>query len=195
MATLNALLAVAAAAALALAVYVAMLYNRLVAVRNNVARAWANIDVLLKQRNDEIPKLVEVCKGYMAHERATLARLTEARARVADAREAHNVRALGPAEAALRAGMVRLYATAEAYPELRANPSFVQLQGRISGLENAIADRREYYNDSVNVNNTRIEEFPELIVARAFGFRHERMLRFEARETAGVEVGALLDSA
>lgn len=164
-------------------------------MRNNVARAWANIDVLLKQRNDEIPKLVEVCKGYMKHERETLARLAEARARAASAREAHNVRALGPAETALRAGMARLYAVAEAYPELQANRNFLHLQGRISGLENAIADRREYYNDSVNVNNTRIEQFPELVVAKAFGFRHERMLRFDAQETAPVEVGPLLDSA
>ncbi|HEY5900704.1 MAG TPA: LemA family protein [Burkholderiales bacterium] len=177
--------------ALVVMVYVAMLYNALVAAKNNVARAWANIDVLLKQRHDELPKLVEACKAYRNFERETLVRVTEARGRVAQAREAIDVAALGPAEAALRAGVARLFAVAERYPELKASDNFMQLQGRITQLENAIADRREYYNDSVNVNNIRLEQFPENIVARMFAFREARLLEFDDAEKADVDLHSL----
>jgi LemA protein len=172
-------------------VYAAMLYNGLVEVKNNVARAWSNIDVLLKQRHDELPKLVEVCKQYSQFEKETLSRVTEARSRVAQAREAGDVAALGPAEAALRAGVGRIFAVAEAYPELKANQNFMQLQSRITGLENAIADRREFYNDSVNVNNIRVEQLPQAFIARAFGFKEARLLEFDAREKADVDMGSL----
>ncbi len=175
------------------AIYAVMAYNNLVSLRNGVARAWANIDVLLKQRHDEIPKLVEVCKGYMRYEEDTLERVAAARARVAAAREAQNVRALGPAEAALRAGVARVFALAEANPALKADENFLRLQARITALENDIADRREFYNESVTVNNTRIEQFPESIVARRFGFLHARMLSFEADDTAPVRVAPLLE--
>jgi LemA protein len=178
-----------------LAVLLAITYNRLVTVKNNVARAWANIDVLLKQRHDEIPKLVEICKQYMRYEQDTLVRVTEARSRVATAREARNIGDLGPAEAALRAGVAKIFALAESYPDLKADQNFMQLQGRITGLENAIADRREFYNDSVNVNNIRIEQFPDMIVARMAGFKEARMLDFGAQETADVDVTSLFGSA
>lgn len=176
------------------AVYLIMTYNNLVTVKNNVARAWANIDVLLKQRHDEIPKLVEICKQYKQFEQETLVRVTEARSRVAAAREARNIDALGPAEVALRAGVARVFALAEAYPDLKANQSFMQLQSRITGLENAIADRREFYNDSVNVNNIRIEQFPDSIIAGAFGFNEARMLHFDEQEIADVDMKSLFDS-
>ena len=176
------------------AVYLIMTYNNLVTVKNNVARAWANIDVLLKQRHDEIPKLVEICKQYKQFEQETLVRVTEARSRVAAAREARNIDALGPAEVALRAGVARVFALAEAYPDLKANQSFMQLQSRITGLENAIADRREFYNDSVNVNNIRIEQFPDSIIAGAFGFNEARMLHFEEQEIADVDMKSLFAS-
>ena len=172
-------------------IYTAMLYNGLVEVKNNVARAWSNIDVLLKQRHDELPKLVEVCKQYRQFEQETLTRVTEARSRVAQAREAGDVAALGPAEAALRAGVGRIFAVAEAYPELKANQNFMQLQSRITGLENAIADRREFYNDSVNVNNIRVEQLPHAFIAHAFGFKEARLLEFDGKETADVDVGSL----
>ncbi len=124
-----------------------------------------------------------MCKAYRDFERDTLVRLTEARTRVAQAREAHDIGALGPAEAALRAGVARVFALAESYPDLKANENFLQLQRRITELENAIADRREFYNDSVNINNTRVEQFPELIVAKAFaktaGFGTRELLRFD----------------
>ena len=191
MITVEILLVVLAAVALVLLVYGVMMYNGLVSVKNNVARAWANIDVLLKQRHDELPRLVEVCKAYRNFERDVLVRVTEARGRVAQAREARDIAALGPAEAALRVGVARIFALAERYPELKANQNFLQLQDRITGLENAIADRREFYNDSVNVNNIRIEQFPETLVARLFGFREARLLLFEAAETAAPDMKAL----
>ena len=175
-------------------VYLVMTYNNLVMVKNNVARAWANIDVLLKQRHDELPKLVEICKQYKQFEQETLVRVTQARSRVAQAQEAQNMAALGPAEGALRVGVARIFAIVESYPELKANRNFMQLQSRITGLENAIADRREYYNDSVNVNNSRVEQVPDVLIARVFGFREARMLDFEAYETADVDVGSLFIS-
>ena len=175
-------------------VYLVMTYNNLVMVKNNVARAWANIDVLLKQRHDELPKLVEICKQYKQFEQETLVRVTQARSRVAQAQEAQNMAALGPAEGALRVGVARIFAIVESYPELKANRNFMQLQSRITGLENAIADRREYYNDSVNVNNIRVEQVPDVLIARVFGFREARMLDFEARETADVDLGSLFIS-
>jgi LemA protein len=185
-------LIVLAAVALVLMVHAVMLYNGLVTVKNNVARAWANIDVLLKQRHDELPRLVEVCKAYRDFEHDTLVHLTEARTRVARAREAVDIAALGPAEAALRVGVARVFALAERYPELKANANFLRLQQRITELEDAIADRRELYNDSVNINNTRIEQFPEVLIARSFSFRERRLLEFAAAEKAGVDTGALL---
>jgi len=192
MATAQVLLVVLAAVALVLMVYAVMLYNGLVTVKNNVARAWANIDVLLKQRHDELPRLVEVCKAYRDFEHDTLVQVTEARSRVARAREAMDVAALGPAEAALRVGVARVFALAERYPDLKANANFMRLQHRITELENAIADRRELYNDSVNINNTRIEQFPDVLVARSFRFRERRLLEFGAGEKSGVDLGALL---
>jgi LemA protein len=180
MALAHSLLVLLALTGLLLAVYAVLLYNNLVAVRNNVARAWANIDVLLKQRHDELPKLMDVCRGYKQFEQETLVRVAEARARVAQAREAQNVAALGPAEASLRAGVARVFSLAEGYPELKANQNFLLLQARISALEDSIADRREFYNECVNVNNVRIEQFPDLFVARLFGFREARMLELGA---------------
>jgi LemA protein len=189
------ILAVLLVGGLVALVYLIMTYNGLVAVKNNVALAWANIDVLLKQRHDELPKLVAVCKNYKEFEQETLTRVTEARSRVAAARESQNIGALGPAEAALRSGVAQIFAVAERYPDLKANANFMQLQGRITGLENAIADRREYYNESVNVNNVRIEQFPDVVVARAFNFGEKRLLEFDARETADIDVGALFKPA
>src|SRR5258708_2923439 len=121
---------------------------------------------------------VGVRGAYRDFEQDTLVRVTEARGGVAQAREARDIAALGPAEAALRTGVARVFAVAERYPELKANQNFLQLQARITGLEDAIADRREFYNETVNVNNIRIEQFPETLIARLFGFREARLLDF-----------------
>jgi LemA protein len=99
--------------------------------------------------------------------------------------------AVGPAEDSMRASIGKLYAVAEAYPQLKANESFQQLQTRITGLENAIADRREFYNDSVNLYNTRIQQFPDLIIANNFGFKTGSLLEFSDSEKKDVDVKAL----
>ena len=179
----------------ALAAYAIMLYNGLVQIKHNVAKAWANIDVLLKQRHDELPKLVETCRQYMKFEQETLSKVMEARSRVATAREQQNIGALGQAEGALRASVGNLFALAEAYPDLKTNETFQQLQSRISSLENAIADRREFYNESVNVNNVRIEQFPDSMIAGMFSFKPAPLLEFLAEEKADVDIGKLFKSA
>jgi len=185
---------VALAAAACGVVYAVMLYNGLVQLKHNVARAWSNIDVLLKQRHDELPKLVETCKQYMKFEQETLARVMEARARVATARESGSVGSLGQAEGGLRATLGQLFAVAEAYPDLKTDRTFQQLQTRISALEDAIADRREFYNESVNVNNVRIEQFPASLLAGFFGFRAAELLEFAAAEIADLDLGKLFGS-
>jgi len=173
------------------AIYLVVIYNNLVSLKHGVSKAWSNIEVLLKQRHDELPKLVEVCRQYMGYEQETLERVMQARSQVASAQQAHDVKGLGAAEGMLRMGLGQLFAVAEDYPELKANENFRHLQQRISGLENAIADRREYYNESVNRNNVRIEQFPDVIVARLFGFGPFDLLQFDAAETADVDIKAL----
>jgi LemA protein len=172
-------------------VYGVMIYNNLVRLKHNVAQAWSNIDVLLKQRHDELPKLVETCKQYMKFEQETLERVMQARSQVATARVAGDVAALGPAETQMRLGLGNLFAVAEAYPDLKTNQTFQHLQTRITGLENSIADRREYYNESVNNNNVRIEQFPDLIVARLLKFGPRELLEFSEEEKRDVDVKAL----
>lgn len=179
------------AIALVVGVYFVMIYNSLVQVKHNVSKAWANIEVLLKQRHDELPKLIETCKQYMQYEQETLQRVIEARSRVYSATQSQDIAALGPAEGALRVGLGNLFALAEAYPELKANASFQQLQSRISSLEDSIADRREFYNESVNINNVRIEQVPDLFVARMFNFAPFKLLDFSAEETRDVDVKAI----
>jgi LemA protein len=163
-------------------IYLVMVYNQLVQIKHNVSKAWANIDVLLKQRHDELPKLIETCKQYMKFEQDTLTRVMQARSGVSDAREQQNIGALGRAEGELRGAVGRLFAVAEAYPDL------------ISSLENGIADRREFYNESVNINNVRIEQFPDSIVAALLSFRPAQMLRFSAQETNDVSVKELFQA-
>jgi LemA protein len=175
----------------ALAAWGIVVYNRLVRLKHNVRASWSNIDVLLKQRHDELPKLVAICKEYMRHEQETLERVTRARAQVAVALEHEDVGELGAAETVLRQGLARLFAVSESYPDLKANETFRHLQGRISELENTIADRREFYNDAANINNIRIEEFPDLFIARTFGFKPAALLRFEESALKDVDLQAL----
>jgi LemA protein len=176
---------------LVLLIYGVSLYNHLVNVKHAVAKAWANIDVLLKQRHDELPKLVEVCKQYKQFEQSTLQKVIEARSHVQSARERQDIPALGQAEGLLRAGLGGIFAVAEAYPELKANENFMQLQSRITALESGIADRRELYNDSVNINNVQIEVFPASVIARWFAFGEKPLLEFSAAEMTDVDVKQL----
>ncbi len=171
--------------------YIIMLYNNLVQLKHNVSKAWSNIDILLKQRHDELPKLVETCKQYMQFEQATLEKVMQARAGVAVAREARNIGALGAAETALRSGLGALIATVEAYPELKSNEHFQHLIARITELENTIADRREFYNESVNLNNVRIEQFPDVVIAHLFGFEAAQLLQFTATDRKDTDLSKL----
>jgi LemA protein len=175
----------------ALALYTVVIYNGLVALKHNIGKAWSNIDVLLKQRHDELPKLVETCKQYMQFERDTLEKVMQARSAAQKARESGDVQAVGAAEGLMRAGLGNIVATVEAYPDLKANQTLSQLLGRITGLENAISDRREFYNESVNVNNVRIEQFPDVVVARLFAFRESQLLEFTEEDRRDVDVRAL----
>jgi LemA protein len=174
-----------------LLIYGVMIYNSLVQVKHNVSKAWANVDVLLKQRHDELPKLVEVCKQYRQFETETLQKVMEARSRVFGASRSQDMPALGAAETMLRGSLANLFAVAEAYPELKTNEQFMNLQKRITALENAIADRREFYNESVNINNVRIDTFPDVIVARMFEFKARALLEFSEEEKADVNVKQL----
>ena len=172
-----------------LLVYAITLYNQLVSVKHGVTQAWSNIDVLLRQRHEELPKLVEACRQYMQYEQATLERVISARNAVGQARDRSDIRSLGEAETALRSGLGQLFA--ENYPQLQANSSFQHLQQRISGLETGIADRRELYNAAVNINNVRIEQFPDVLIARLFNFREAELLRFSEAEKADVNLRQL----
>ena len=172
-------------------VYTITIYNNLVSLKHGVNKAWSNIDVLLKQRHDELPKLVETCKQYMKYEQETLDKVMQARNAVYAADQNHDLAALGIAESQLRLGMGQLFAVAENYPDLKANESFQHLQTRVSDLANSIADRREFYNEAVNNNNVRIEQFPDVIIARLFRFISAELLEFSEAETADVSMKEL----
>ena len=185
------LLIVLLAVALVAFVYFVGIYNSLVSLRERVKQAWANIDVLLKQRHDELPKLVDTCRQYMQYEQQTLEKVMQARSAVFQAREGGNVAAVGAAEQQLRTGLGQLYAVAENYPQLKASESFQQLQQRITALEESIADRRELYNEQVQLNNTRVAQFPDVLIARRYGFTSRPLLEFAEAEKSDVDVGAL----
>ncbi len=169
--------------------YTVTIYNGLVRTRNEVKLAWSNIDVLLVQRHDELPKLIEVCKRYMQHEQQTLERVTQARSQVDAARHSGDVGSVNAAEGAMRGSLANLYAVAERYPDLKADTMFRNLAARVSALETAISDRREIYNDAANAQNVRIETFPDSVVAGLFNFAPERLLKFDAAQKADVDVG------
>jgi LemA protein len=166
-------------------VYVVGIYNTLVRLSNNIDKAWSNIDVILKQRHDELPKLVQVCNSYMTHERETLESVTNARS--AYSRSA-NVDEKARAENQLTRALGKLFAVAEQYPDLKANQEFLNVQQRISSLENTIADRREFYNDSVTLYNIRIEQLPAVWVAQQVGYRARPLLAVAQSDRQDVEL-------
>jgi LemA protein len=140
-----------------------IIYNNFVRLKNNIDKSLANIDVLLKQRTNEIPNLVKVVEGYMKHEKEVLESLTKARAFLLNS---NNLSQKAAADNAITDLVKSIFAIAENYPDLKAGENFLKLQKRITGLENELADRREFYNDSVTIYNTRIQSIPDLIVAR-----------------------------
>ena len=165
--------------------YALSIYNSLVALKNSIGRCWANIDVLLKQRHDELPKLVKTCEAYMQHERAVFDRLSEARGALL---KAHTVGERAAAESQLTQALGRFFAVAEAYPNLKADSSFRELQHRISELENQIADRRELYNDTVTILNTRIEQIPDQYVAGWLSLNRAELFKVDEIDRADVEI-------
>lgn len=173
----------------ALGAYGVTLYNSLVGVKHQVDQAWSNIDVLLKQRHDELPKLIDVVKSHAGYERELIEKITALRARTGsggpDPQRLAN-------EEALSRDVGRLLATAEAYPDLKASASYLELQRRISGLEEQIAHRREYYNDAVNLNNVRMEQFPDALLVSMAGLTRRALFAAGEQERADVNVGALL---
>jgi LemA protein len=162
-----------------------ILYNELVRLRNDNDRAWANIDVLLKQRHDEIPNLVETVKGYMQHEQQTLLAVTQARAA---SMNAASVRQKAQADLMMTGALRGLFGVAENYPQLRANENFLKLQNRISELEERIADRREFFNDDVNTYNTRIGQIPTVFVASFMNLKPRDMFKVSEEDRRLVEV-------
>ena len=166
-------------------VYSVMLYNELVRLRNDNDRAWANVDVLLKQRHDEIPNLVETVKGYMQHEQQTLVAVTQARAA---SMNAASIGQKAQADAMMTGALRGLFAVTENYPQLKANENFLKLQMRISQLEERIADRREFFNDDVNTYNTRIGQIPEVFVASYMNLKPRAMFKISDEDRRQVEV-------
>jgi len=165
-------------------VYAVTLYNHLVMLKHNVTKAWSNIDVLLKQRYDELPKLVAVCQQHMQFEKTLFANIAEARTAAMTARRASDRRALGAVETVLRKHTGQLMALAESYPELRSDQTFQQLSARISELETAIADRRVFYNDTVQINNAAVEQFP----GNFFSFKRAPRLEFSVADRSDVSM-------
>ena len=166
-----------------LVIYVIALYNGLVQKRNRVDNAWAQIEVQLKRRHDLIPNLVETVKGYAAHERGTFEAVTQARAAASGAQ--------GPAQAAAAEGILgqalgRLFAVAEAYPDLKASTNFLDLQQQLQDTENKIAVSRQVYNDTVLTFNNAIQVFPAVLIAGPFGFTRREF--FEIEDAADREV-------
>ncbi len=170
------------------------IYNQLVTLKNNTKKSWSNIDVLLKQRNSELPKLIDTCKQHMNYEQETLEKVINARNLVESAMKTQNIPQLGAAEMKLEASLNGLFAVAEDYPELKASDAFLRLQTRISTLEESISDRREFYNDTAALSNTRIQQFPDNVVANIFGFKEFDLLEFHIDELKDVDVAASFQS-
>jgi len=171
---------------LGLIFYIITIYNGLVILKNNIDKAWSNIDVLLKQRFDELPKLVKVCERYMEHERETLEKVVQARNMLGGSGGGSDSFA---AQNAISGALKSLFAVVENYPELKADASFRQLQSRISDIEDQIADRREFFNEAVNLHNTRIEQFPDVLVASRMNLKPRRLWEINPahREDVNIE--------
>ncbi len=166
-------------------VYLLTIYNSLVRLRNDIDKAWSNIDVLLKQRHDELPKLIETCKGYMQYEQKTFQMVVEARNAYS---KATTLAEKAQADNMITGALKSLFAVSENYPDLKANNNFMQLQNRITELEEKIADRREFFNDDVNTYNIRIQQLPDVFVAGMMGLKHKDMFKVLEEDRQDVEV-------
>jgi LemA protein len=162
-----------------IAIYLIFIYNRLVSLRQTVSQSWSDISVQLKQRHDLIPNLVETVKGYAAHERGTLEAVVNARnAAIA----ASGPEAQAKAENMLTGALRQLFALAEAYPDLKANQNFLQLQSELTDIENKIAAARRFFNNAVQELNTAIQQFPAVLIARQLGFQERKFFELDEGE-------------
>ena len=170
--------------------YAIVLFNGLVYLRNQMDKGWANIDVLLKKRHDLVPNLVETVKGYAAHERKTFEAVTTARSAAATVLPQGRGSApmVAQAEQVLSGTLRSMMMVAEAYPELKANENFLSLQDTLVGIENQIAERREFFNDAVNLYNNAIQRLPDVFVARALGYQRATYFTAAAADRAPVAV-------
>jgi LemA protein len=160
-------------------------YNSLVKRRNQVDNAWSQIDVQLKRRHDLIPNLVETVKGYAAHERGTFEAVTQARANAINAQSPADQ---AQAENVLSGALKSLFAVAEAYPDLKANQNFLNLQEELTSSEDRVAYARQYYNDSVLSYNTQIQKFPTVILAGMFNFEKREFFDAAPEDTETPQV-------
>jgi len=163
-------------------------YNGLIKTRNRVDNAWSQIDVQLKRRHDLIPNLVETVKGYAAHERGTLEAVTNARANAINASSSGTVAQQAEAENVLSGALKSLFAVAEAYPDLKANQNFLQLQEELTSTEDRIAYARQFYNDSVLNYNNKIQTFPRNVIANSFNFQKREFFEVAPEDTGPVKV-------
>jgi LemA protein len=162
------------------------IYNRLISLEEKCDKAWSDIDVLLKQRSEEIPNLLDTVEEYMEYEEETLQKITEARTKV---QESQDPKEQAKANSSLENALGDLFAVAEDYPDLKANDSFQQLQERISDIEEQISDRREFYNEAVRRWNTKIEQIPYVIVAKALSKSEKKMFEATEEEKENIDIG------
>lgn len=172
---------------LGIIIYAVMIYNGLVRLRRNVDEAWSNIDVLLKQRSDELPKLIDTVQQYMDYEHEVLQKVTEARTEV---QKASSPKEEAQADGMLKDALGDLFAVAEDYPDLKANESFQQLQDRISTIEEQISDRREFYNDAVNQFNIRINQIPYVFIANTMSYQEQELFEVDEEDRQDVDIGS-----
>ncbi|MGE0340780.1 MAG: LemA family protein [Xanthobacteraceae bacterium] len=168
----------------AVLIYIVIVFNRLVRQRNVVREAWSGIDVQLKRRTDLVPALVETVKGYATHERTLLEEVTAKRAMSIDAQAQGNVAQNAQATQQLGSAVGRLIAVAEAYPQLKANENFLKLQEQLSEIEEQLQFARRYYNGAVRNLNISIQSFPELLIAKPFGFSEQPFFELDDRSQA-----------
>ena len=160
-------------------------YNGLIQVKENIKKSWANIDVLLMQRSDEIPKLIKVLKSFVKHEKKMFDNILDARTTYLGA---NSVSEKADADNQISEALKSVFALSEAYPELGSNDNFLKLQERISGLENEIADRRELYNESVNNYNIRIQSLPDMFIAKTLGLPQEVMFKVDENKKKDIDI-------
>ena len=182
---LEAILLVGLFVFVSLIAYAFTIYNSLISLKENIKKSWANVDVILEQRHDEIPKLISVCESYAQFEKGILDQLMKARENYF---EAKGVSKKAAASGEVSAALGGLFAIAESYPELKTNEHFMNLQNRIAHMEETLADRREFYNDSANNYNIRVQQIPDVIIAGFLHYQKEELFQVSERDRQDVKI-------